>query len=612
MDDEHLIPARLLVPEWLQDNPKTEKSSESNKDNRKTTKYDGVAFNAMIAVDQILIANLLKQKIFSEYDKASEHLYSKRNDGFFSTFNDRLRKSKITFEKGKISYLTSTSETRHAFFRINEKPINKNIAIKCMEEFLYLINLITNNLSRYLNQSKPSEIFNIDITKYLQIEQLSNNSHETLSKSGAVCFSLGFEEYKKEASHSKKYRDSHKILFIDDEGTNSAWYASLQEFFKLNGCNLEISKLYDKNIKLDSYSLILLDLVFDGDHKKGLEYLKAIKKDNLSIPVVIITADNSAYYARRCMFYGADDYFVKATADKEKEYFDSFNKMVDFCIAQIENTQRIKLWNIINKIECMNWWLDDEKIEKMSDLKGTKGFAKEKFKKLETELMTFPVKEGYFYYLLEINKDKFLDQWRLNRLFPIDKAYTSDIYLCLGQFIEYLMLTLALVQGSYEPEGKAGSLITELAYPKECKSVFQRIWQLRVNAKMGKNIKYQIPKAFEELNGVLSPFLHHVKNVKVNKLVTSSIKKERIPSKKEATKDTPLELEGKIDSLDTKNGTGTIFASINGTKTYVQFNQKDVEHCAQLSKKDCVKIFLHKKELYSNFPKAFAVRKITK
>jgi two-component system OmpR family response regulator len=63
------------------------------------------------------------------------------------------------------------------------------------------------------------------------------------------------------------------------------------------------------SIKIEDYSLVLLDLGLPK--KDGLEVLSTLRKNNKTMPVIIITARDSIEDRIKGLDHGADDYLVK-------------------------------------------------------------------------------------------------------------------------------------------------------------------------------------------------------------------------------------------------------------------------------------------------------------
>lgn len=152
----------------------------------------------------------------------------------------------------------------------------------------------------------------VDIIKYRQEEIHELKNHDTISKTGAQFFREEFEnKYQNRAAKTKTIWGNNKVLFIDDEGERSAWYNPLRDFFKLKGIQMEVKEDYYDDMEMSNYSIILLDLLFNGNDRVGIDLLKRIREKDLGIPIIMLTADNTAYNARRCLLNGANDYFVK-------------------------------------------------------------------------------------------------------------------------------------------------------------------------------------------------------------------------------------------------------------------------------------------------------------
>ncbi len=109
----------------------------------------------------------------------------------------------------------------------------------------------------------------------------------------------------------------NKILIIEDDISTVLF---MKEF--LEDCNFNIdifSTVTDaiSNIKFNKYDIILLDLNLPDFN--GIEILKFLNKNNLSIPTIVISAHSDMQTKLQAFKYGASDYITKPINLKELE-----------------------------------------------------------------------------------------------------------------------------------------------------------------------------------------------------------------------------------------------------------------------------------------------------
>lgn len=499
IDDEHFIPVKLLIPEWL----------SGERGCKKTSKYNGVAYNASLASDQVFIANALLRNRHNTYEDAYNNIIdAKTRERKRPTFTERAKRSKIRINaKG---YLKKTFSLRHSFSSTKEQPWRKRDGIECLNEVLELIKKLPKTRGLSDDEDSPDEKgFEpkpVEISVFLKASHDGSSSHEKISSSGAQYLWKGLrnkypDNYGEKCETSKPPR----VLFIDDEGNKSAWNNPLRAFFDIKGCKFNTATEYNDEIDLSNYDLVLLDLVFNNDHEKGIEYLRQIRDVDVSIPVIMLTGDDSAYYARRCLLNGADDYFSKEAYGGD-EYFGRFERIIMTYLDQVRRMDRGRLLRVLNDISGRKWNLNEEKLER---IKKSKGLASKhdtnEILRMEKQLLSFPLSELCFYYLLQVNQDSFIDLWRVDRLLSQGSTYVADVHICLGRFVEYVIRILSCVQGvTNRPD--AGYLITQLKYPKDQKDYFQKLWLLRCEAKTGHDVGPLQSDVFAALEKVLSRF----------------------------------------------------------------------------------------------------------
>lgn len=106
-----------------------------------------------------------------------------------------------------------------------------------------------------------------------------------------------------------------KVLIIEDD-----FYVgqSLKDYFQLEGIEADIVE-DDRDVKntlsINEYDVILLDLMLK--HLKGEDILLWIRENQITTPVIVITAKIKIEDKERCYELGADDYITKPFNPKE-------------------------------------------------------------------------------------------------------------------------------------------------------------------------------------------------------------------------------------------------------------------------------------------------------
>lgn len=104
-----------------------------------------------------------------------------------------------------------------------------------------------------------------------------------------------------------------KILIVEDDSILAESLKDyLQEYFSVDIHFPVSDNLY---FELKKYDMLLLDLMLKD--KKGEYILKNIRKKNIDIPIIIITAKDDINSKEVCFKAGADDYVVKPFDPKE-------------------------------------------------------------------------------------------------------------------------------------------------------------------------------------------------------------------------------------------------------------------------------------------------------
>ena len=106
-----------------------------------------------------------------------------------------------------------------------------------------------------------------------------------------------------------------RILIVEDEETLAQ---NINDVLTKEHYKAEMSFDGEEGLELaltEEYDLILLDIMLPGIN--GLEILKSIRAENISTPVLLLTARNAVEDKVKGLDYGADDYLTKPFAIPE-------------------------------------------------------------------------------------------------------------------------------------------------------------------------------------------------------------------------------------------------------------------------------------------------------
>ncbi|HJW27873.1 MAG TPA: response regulator, partial [Saprospiraceae bacterium] len=105
-------------------------------------------------------------------------------------------------------------------------------------------------------------------------------------------------------------KDKAKIFIIDDDELITS---SLSKLLKNEGYRVQVENedfhLITPQVESFSPDLVLLDIKLPG--RSGIEILQELKGLNIHTPVIMLTSDDSAETAVKCMKMGAVDYLTK-------------------------------------------------------------------------------------------------------------------------------------------------------------------------------------------------------------------------------------------------------------------------------------------------------------
>jgi two-component system copper resistance phosphate regulon response regulator CusR len=106
-----------------------------------------------------------------------------------------------------------------------------------------------------------------------------------------------------------------RILIVEDEVKLAN---ALQKGLEAEGCSVSIARTGEEGfflVSTEKYELLILDIMLPG--RDGLEILTALRKRDVSMPVLMLTSKDAIEDRVRGLNAGADDYLVKPFAFPE-------------------------------------------------------------------------------------------------------------------------------------------------------------------------------------------------------------------------------------------------------------------------------------------------------
>lgn len=170
-----------------------------------------------------------------------------------------------------------------------------------------------------------------------------------------------------------------RVMIVEDDpmvrDINSRFLKKLDEFILVKAVpNLSEAKDFIIQNKLD---LILLDIYLPKEN--GIDLLKWLRKEEINVDVILITADKTCNMVQEAFRYGADDYLIKPFTFERfrealinyKDRYHNFNdldiieqNMLDKCILKsVVPEDENELVKGINKYTYDVIWQEVEKLE---------------------------------------------------------------------------------------------------------------------------------------------------------------------------------------------------------------------------------------------------------
>ena len=496
LDLQHFLPASLLIPEW------------HPADQQAGVLCTSAELNASFAADEIFKVSLcltddsLRQKAdpWGRIEGARKILYPGKKEDI--TFRGRLARSRLEYDGERVFALERAQNARHAAVPLGcQYP---DYAARCIDDVIFLIQAVIEKWPSCANPSPPVEpLFSpeeIDKTCKLDLSIFgggpkNQETHASVGETGAKQFATGLHGLldAKEIAVADIQADSPKVvLFIDDEGEKSPWVTPLRDYFTLKGCGLIVSEHYDSSkIQLSEFLLVLLDLSFPGNPFGGLDSLRAMKQANMSIPVIMLTADSSGRSSRRCLFSGADDYFIKSPAMDPRDHVRSFDRTVSYYLENWNNSHIRLFWHAIaqfrdNLESSINQVTDEEIAVYRETLK--KDYQKEFYNNHEKDAPLLYLKESYFYYLLNLGASN-VERYRFNRLLVTRHSALHEAIFSLAKFVELVAVFQYIIdRRSQCPVDNLREGISEkiklINQQDDISGCFLKIWRSRNNIKI--------------------------------------------------------------------------------------------------------------------------------
>ncbi len=297
--------------------------------------------------------------------------------------------------------------------------------------------------------------------------------------------------FENRATYTPPQSRSRHAIFIDDEGDGSPWSQVLKGVLGHKGYHVTVTDNYSTKLKLNKYDFVLLDWIHEGKLEAGLTILKEIRQQDLAIPILVLTVENSSRSIRKAFEAGASDYFVKQHEDllPREQYYAAFVSAIAECMKFDSNSLPRRLWHAVSELERPIRRDRPARVWKIWKLKYSKlGIDKKQVGSFLRATHSGYLRAAYFYYLLAASVGVVVDAHRKERLLlgaRGSRASTDEVILNCGKSIELLVRDLELFQYGKPSHNDTGYLMWLLIAPLKTKILWDHIWRLRNRAKMG-------------------------------------------------------------------------------------------------------------------------------
>jgi DNA-binding NarL/FixJ family response regulator len=358
------------------------------------------------------------------------------------------------------------------------------------------------------------------------VDNLLSDTAKNLSKNGNLWHNLFFNK--------------HRLLLIDDDYQSTGWGDALKILCGPNSITpWHPSDLLAKTGQdLDQFDLVLLDLRMPSpanvspSPEVGIQTLQLLRRLNSSVPVLMLTASDEAYWTHRSLRLGAANYFLKHFGARSKgQTANDFMVMVFNLVKLLgRGSQARKLWREMVDIADLKPPLAPDAAalsRHLPDLAALGGRAPQQL----NQIIWNRLEKVYDSYLLTMSNDFSadsridVDRWLLEGLMnpryrpaPTNtQLYSLLLALKCGQLIECLaMLTMAFEFPSEPRSTSAHDILNgnlqrvSKNSPETFKSEANKIWAERNPAahgfmKMGRSTtKATTPTALAAINPELA------------------------------------------------------------------------------------------------------------
>lgn len=149
------------------------------------------------------------------------------------------------------------------------------------------------------------------------------------------------------------------------------------EGFKVCKKASNLKEAYEYIVSENNLDLILLDIYLPREN--GLEFLKKLRKDEIKLDAIIITADRSKDSLKEALMYGAIDYIIKPfTFNRFEETFKNYRDKY----IKLENVEELEQTTIDKLISNKNYVEHEKKDILKKDDHLTKGLNKFTYEKI--------------------------------------------------------------------------------------------------------------------------------------------------------------------------------------------------------------------------------------
>lgn len=149
------------------------------------------------------------------------------------------------------------------------------------------------------------------------------------------------------------------------------------EGFKVCKKASNLKEAYEYIVSENNLDLILLDIYLPREN--GLEFLKKLRKDEIKLDAIIITADRSKDSLKEALMYGAIDYIIKPfTFNRFEETFKNYRDKY----IKLENVEELEQTTIDKLISNKNYVEHEKEDILKKDDHLTKGLNKFTYEKI--------------------------------------------------------------------------------------------------------------------------------------------------------------------------------------------------------------------------------------